>query len=91
MKREQAETLAIDILGWLATDHDRLGHFLNASGASVDDLRLRAQEPEFLGFVLDFVLLGDETILEFCAQSAYLPESIQQARHVLSGDLQNWT
>lgn len=87
MKREQAEYLAIQALGWMASDSDRLGHFLNASGASADDLRGRAQDPEFLEFVLDFVMLDDESVLAFCAENNLLPESVKRARYVLSGDL----
>ncbi len=91
MNKEQAENLAIQALAWLAEDQERLGHFLNASGASVEDLRLRAQEPEFLGFVLDFMLLADENILEFCQANQQPPENVQTARMVLTGDMPNWT
>lgn len=86
MNREQAENLAIQVLGWLANDPDQLGHFLNASGATVDDLRLRAQEPEFLGFVLDFMMLDDANILEFCRSSNQPTDAIERAKYVLSGD-----
>jgi len=91
MNKEHAENLAIQALAWLARDQDRLGHFLNASGAAVDDLRLRAQEPEFLGFVLDFMLLADDTILAFCQENQHPPENVQAARMVLTGDMPNWT
>ncbi|MBL4807528.1 MAG: DUF3572 domain-containing protein [Rhodobacteraceae bacterium] len=91
MKQEHAETLAIQALGWLANETERLEHFLNASGVSVDDLRNRAQEPEFLGFVLDFMLLDDKTILTFAEDTGNHPEDISQARFVLSGGLPNWT
>ncbi len=91
MKREQAETLAIDALAWLADDQERLGHFLNASGAAVEDLRTRAQEPEFLGFILDFLMLDDENILAFSQFSNQQPNAVEQARHALTGEYPNWT
>ncbi len=91
MNREQAEVLAIQALAWLAGDSDRLGHFLNASGAAPDDLRSRAQEPEFLGFVLDFMMLDDQNIMDFSQETNQNPESIQQARIALTGDMPNWT
>ncbi|MCF6303951.1 MAG: DUF3572 domain-containing protein [Rhodobacteraceae bacterium] len=91
MNKEQAEGLAVKALVWLANNQDRLEQFLNASGALADNLRQRAQDPEFLGFVLDFMLLDDQTILAFCDENHLPPENIQTARAVLSGDLPNWT
>jgi len=91
MQQNQAETLAIQALSWLATDPDILGQFLNATGAAPGDLRARAKEPEFLGFVLDFILRDDETILGFCGMVNAAPESVQRARATLGGGLPNWT
>lgn len=91
MKSEQAELLALQALGWLAQDSERLGHFLNASGARPDDLRERAQDVEFLGFILDFMLMDDRAIIEFSDENDLNPESIQQALTALSGDQFNWT
>ena len=91
MKTEQAEILAIQALSWLAEDEEILGQFLNTTGAAPGDLRKRATEPEFLGFVLDFIMRDDETILGFCAASAANPETVQRARATLGGGLPNWT
>ena len=91
MKQEQAETISIKVLSWLAEDGERLNHFLNASGAAVDSLRTRAQEPEFLGFILDFLMLDDQMILEFCAEKSEQPDSIQHARAMLTQEHQIWT
>ncbi len=91
MKQEQAETLAIQALSWIASDAEILGQFLNMTGAAPGDLRARAVEPEFLGFVLDFILRDDETILGFCSAAGTPPEAIPQARATLGGGLPNWT
>lgn len=91
LKNEQAEILAIQALSWLAADDEILGQFLTVSGAAPGDLRARAQEPEFLGFVLDFILRDDETILGFCAVVNTKPETVQRARVALGGGLPNWT
>jgi len=91
MNSEQAETLAIQALSWLASDDEILGQFLNVSGAAPGDLRMRAAEPEFLGFVLDFILRDDKTILGFCEATGAAPEAVQQARFALGGGLPNWT
>jgi Protein of unknown function (DUF3572) len=92
MKNEAAEEIGIQALQWIAGDPDLCGQFLNYCGASTDDLRVRASEPEFLGFVLDFLLLDDEFVLGFCRQAGLKPEIPMRARAVLpGGDLPNWT
>lgn len=91
MHKDQAETLAIQALSWLAKDPDILGQFLNTTGAAPGDLRARAKEPEFLSFVLDFIMRDDETILGFCGSANTSPEAILHARATLGGGLPNWT
>lgn len=90
--RDQAETLALQALGWLAGQEDLSGAFLGASGLSADDLKSRASDPEFLGFVLDF-LLGDEAaLLAFCEAADVTPDRPMRARAALpGGDLPHWT
>lgn len=90
--REQAETLALQALGWLAGQEDLSGAFLGASGLSADELKARAGDPEFLGFVLDF-LLGDEAaLLAFCEAADLTPDRPMRARAALpGGDLPHWT
>jgi len=91
MKSEQAEILAIQALNWLAGDEEILAQFLNITGAAPGDLRTRAVEPEFLGFVLDFIMRDDATILGFCESTRAEPQSVQSARATLGGGLPNWT
>jgi hypothetical protein len=42
MSPENAETIAIRALGWLAGNEDLLGTFMGASGTSADDFLTRA-------------------------------------------------
>ena len=56
MRQEQAETVAVQALGWLAGNDDLLPVFLGATGSSAEDLRAQAAEPGFLLSVLDFLL-----------------------------------
>ncbi len=44
-EQEQAETLAIQALGWMAGNDEVLGQFMAASGASIDDLRAALVRP----------------------------------------------
>lgn len=91
MKTQNSENMAIQALSWLASNEETLGQFLNATGAAPGDLRKRAAEPEFLGFVLDFIMRDDETILGFCGFISASPEAVQRARVELGGGLPNWT
>ncbi len=92
MNRDSAERLGIQALVWLAGNDEFLQRFLDAGGVSATDLRQRAQEPEFLGFVLDFLLGDDAMVLAFCDDSNLPPETPMQARAALpGGDLPNWT
>jgi hypothetical protein len=91
MRQEHAETLAIQALSWLATHEEILQQFLNTTGAAPGDLRARAAEPEFLGFVLDFILRDDETILGFCDAAGTAPDAVHRARSALEGGLAHWT
>ena len=92
MTPQAAETVALSALGWIAADEARAGAFLGAAGASPSDLRARASEPEFLGFVLDFLLADEEALLAFCAEANLAPEAPFRARHTLpGGDAPHWT
>ncbi len=87
-----AQEIAVRALLWIAADPERSGQFLGYSGADPGDLKARSAEPEFLGFVLDFILLDDAFILDFCTEAGLPPESPMQARARLpGGDLPNWT
>ena len=78
-RQDSAESLAIDVLGWLAQDEDRISPFLHASGLAPGDLRAAAGDPSFLSAVLDHVM-GDEPTLLACAQAlAIKPERIAGA------------
>ena len=83
--REAAETLAIQALGFIAEEPERLGAFLATSGIGPEAIRDAAREPGFLGGVLDH-MLSDESLLLTCADSAGLdPASIARARRALGG------
>ena len=92
MNRDAAEVLAIKALGWIAGNDELSGAFLGASGAAADELRERAGDPEFLGFVLDFLLADEDALLAFCESADVQPDAPMRARAALpGGDLPNWT
>ena len=89
---DQAELLGIKALGWLAANDELLPVFLSASGTSLSDLRDRAQDPDFLGAVLDFLLMDDAWVMAFCESECLPYEKLAEARAALPGGQQmHWT
>lgn len=87
-----AETLALNALAWLVGQDDLLPVFLGSSGLSEGELRERAQDPELLGSVLDFLLMDDAWVMQFCDASGIGYELPMQARAQLPGGAQvHWT
>lgn len=81
--REVAEIVAVQALGFVAGDAERLGAFLAESGIGPDTLRKSAADPRFLASVLDFVLRDDATVEAFAKASELHPTNIAAAREVL--------
>lgn len=73
------ERLAVEVLGWLVGDDERLARFVIESGLDPATLRASARDPGFLTAVLDHVM-GDELRLIACAQALDVrPEKIAAA------------
>lgn len=85
MTKEMAEAVAAEALAWLAEDRERLILMLAQSGLGAEDVRDRAADPEFLGFVLDHLLAHEPVLLAFSRDAALAPEKIALARSSLPG------
>ena len=84
MTPDAAETIALKALAFLAESPDGLHRLMELSGLDVATLRERAAEPEFLSFVLAW-LLGEEKLLtEFCGGDAVQVRAVHHAQHVLA-------
>ncbi len=91
-RQEFAETLALQALGWLAEDEDRLGAFMAYGGLDPGSLRAQAADPMLHAAVLDFLLADEALLLQFCAAAGVKPELPMQARAELpGGDAPFWT
>lgn len=89
---EVSETLGLKALTWLVGNEDLLPVFLGTTGASEDDLREQVQSPEFLGSVLDFLMMDDAWIIAFCDVYSIPYDQPIQARAALPGGAQfHWT
>ncbi len=87
-----AESLALRALAFLAADSDRMGMFLGTYGVDVDQVRARASEPEFLGFVLDHLTSDDALVIAFASAESIDPASVLHARaHLPGGNTPEWT
>ena len=85
LSRKAAETLAIQALAFIAEEPQSLSRFLNASGISVEHVRMASREPGFLAGVLDH-MLSDETLLIAFARSAGIEAAdVARAARALGG------
>ncbi|MEO0730800.1 MAG: DUF3572 domain-containing protein [Pseudomonadota bacterium] len=85
MRQEQAETLALQALGFLASDEDRLQRFMDMTGMTPDVLQARASESDTLVSVLDALLADETVLLMFAADRGFKPEDVARARVTLGG------
>lgn len=84
---DDAQTLGLSALAFLAEDAPRMGRFLALTGLGPDHLRAAADAPETLLAVLDH-LLGDESLLlVFAASKGIAPETVAPARIALARSL----
>lgn len=77
--------LAMRAFAHVAADPELAAALLAAAGAAPSDLRAMARNPEFAGFILDFLLESDERILGFAAAEGTTPEAVHRARLRLDG------
>ena len=89
---EAAETLGLQALTWLVGNEDLLPVFLGATGASESDIKEQANNGEFLGSVLDFLMMDDAWVMAFCDEYSIAYDRPMYARAALPGGQQvNWT
>jgi len=82
--REVAEIVAVQALGFIAGEPERLGQFLAESGIGPETLRTAASDPQFLASVLDFVMRDDTTVKAFAEVSKLHPTNIAAAHQALN-------
>src|SRR5262249_11184749 len=86
VEREAAESLAIQVLTYLAAEPERLGRFLSLSGVGPPPICAAATEPGFLAGVLDYVSADESLLLEFADHAGVDPEDVVRAQAALSGE-----
>jgi hypothetical protein len=86
MRRDAAESLAVQALTFLAGDPERLARFLALTGIGPDRIRSAAASPGFLAGVLDHVASEEALLMAFAEQSGIDPADVARARQALAGD-----
>jgi hypothetical protein len=84
-QREDAESVAIRALGYLAGDDSLMERFLALTGIGPGDVRAAAAEPGFLAAVLDHVASEESLLLAFAANAGIAPGAVAAARAALAG------
>lgn len=85
MDQKQAEIRALGVLAWLASNEELLPVFLGATGADETDLRTRVLEAEFLGSILDFLMMDDAWVIAYCDGEGLPYDTPMRARQALPG------
>ena len=85
LTQEDAETIGIQAIGFLAEQPELLRRFLALAGIDVPELRARAGDPALLGAVLDFILY-DESLATGFADAVGVERAVPRlARRMLPG------
>lgn len=79
----EAETIALQLLGFVAGDPILGPRFLDLTGLDAPRLRQRAAEPETLAAVLDFVLRHEADMVAGARAIGASPETIAAAARSL--------
>lgn len=91
-QQEAADAIALRAVAWLAGKDDLLEVFMGSTGASADDLRQNLETPEFQASVLDFLLMDDAWVMQFCDAESLPYDRLMRARAALPGGEQvHWT
>ena len=85
MTETSAEIVALKALAFLMNSEPARDRFLAASGLDVVNLRDRADDPQLLAAVMDYLLSDDELLMGFCEQESLEPKTLHLVRHRLPG------
>jgi hypothetical protein len=86
LDRDEAETIGLRALAFLAADGELLPRFFALTGMNAETLRAAAGDPATLIGVLDFLMFDDRLVLAFAEEIAVDPARVPAARHLLSGE-----
>jgi len=85
MTPDQAQTLALKALAFLANSEGALQRLMDQSGLDVGTLKDRIGEADMQASLLDFLLSDEELLTGFCGEDSTDPKDVHMARRVLGG------
>jgi hypothetical protein len=85
INRDDAETIALRAVAYLADDPQLLSRFLALTGTDAGQLRTQVNAPDFQVAVLDYMLGDESLLLTFCQESGIDPVVVAPAHALLSG------
>lgn len=83
--RDEAVALAIQGLGHLAAEPERLSRFLALTGLDPAEVRAAMREPGFLAGVLEYLAADEALLVAFAREAGVAPGAIEEARLALAG------
>lgn len=84
---DQAETVALQAVAFIAADDEALTGLLRMTGVTAEDFAAHLEDRMFLGGVLAFLLDNEARLLKFCAEQAVDPAVPAAARARLEGQM----
>lgn len=92
MRRELAETIAIEALTFTLQHEPLLRGFLDTSGLDANTLRLRGADPEITAAAFDHLLSREADAARFAAMHGLTANDLLWVRAMLpGGDAPHWT
>ena len=82
---EDAETVALNVLGFLAESPQAMERLMIQSGLDLTTIRKRAADRDFLAAVVDFLMTNEELLVDFCETRRIDAKSVHMAAHQLGG------
>jgi hypothetical protein len=85
-EQRDPELVAISALAFIAGDPERLERFLSLTGLQADTIRTGAQQPGFLGGVLQQIVAWEPWLVAFAASVGMAPDDVISAAEQLAAD-----
>jgi Protein of unknown function (DUF3572) len=82
---QDAETVALNVLGFLAESPQAMEKLMIQSGLDLSTIRKRTADRDFLAAVVDFLMSNEELLVDFCQTRGIDPKTVQLAAHQLGG------
>lgn len=76
--------MAVEALGWIASDPDRLARFVDVYGLGPVNLRQAAAAPGFFAAILDYLAASETLLMAFAGHSGRAPEAVAAAAQALA-------